>query len=205
MKRIIVVLFSLSLPTHLSFAQILLNVNATCSYYGERNPRKIYGFSSDAEAENAVARIMKYTGVSSNFTIMAANVSNAEAAIRGQQRFILYNQEFMLRVKDATRTDWAALSIMAHEIGHHLSGHTLLPDGSRPGIELEADKFSGFVLNRMGASLDQAQAAIKVVSTEEETATHPAKSARLAAITNGWLEAKGQGTSNNASSSLIPN
>lgn len=89
---------------------------------------------------------MRVTGISGNrFEIKAADVSNAQARIVGDKRLILYNQEFMARVKRTTNTDWAAVSILAHEIGHHLEGHTLGKDGSRPADELEADRFSGHV------------------------------------------------------------
>ncbi|MEP6847047.1 MAG: hypothetical protein ABI861_13635, partial [Panacibacter sp.] len=80
----------------------------------------------------------------------------------------------------------------AHEIGHHLSGHTLLQGGSRPDLELEADRFSGYILYKMGATLDDAQIAIKIFSSDNSSSTHPAKKSRLVAITNGWLAAKEQ-------------
>ena len=127
--------------TFSSSAQEKLNIDHSCSYTGELTEKDLYGFTSDTEAEDALTKIMKYTGLPSNFTIKAANVPNAAAVIQGDERFILYNQYFMLRVKDLTKTDWAALSILAHEIGHHLSGHTLDNIGSRPDKELEADKF----------------------------------------------------------------
>ena len=83
---------------------------------------------------------------------------------------------------------WASVSILAHEIGHHLNGHSLMPGGSRPSLELEADKFSGFVLATLGASLEDSQVAINKLVSDEGSLTHPPKSARLAAIANGWHE-----------------
>ncbi len=177
----------------LTAGQEQLNLQTSCSYYGEQIRDDLYGFTSDAEAETVVKRIMKYTGLPPNFTTVAANVPNAAAAIQGEIRYLLYNQEFMLRMKDLTHNDWPALSIMAHEIGHHLSGHTLTADGSRPPTELEADKFSGFVLYKMGASRQEARVVMKNVASDRGSATHPPKSARLAAITNGWIEARDQG------------
>jgi len=99
---------------------------------------------------------MKYTGLLSNFIIKTADVPNAKASISGSTRYVLYNQLFMKRVKQQTNTDWAAISILAHEIGHHLSGHTLDDQGTRPNKELEADRFSGFVLAKMSATLEEA-------------------------------------------------
>ena len=76
------------------------------------------------------------------------------------QRVIAFNKDFIGLVKRATGGNaWAPVSVMAHEIGHHLSGHTITPGGSQPPTELEADKFSGFVLYKMGASLDDASSA----------------------------------------------
>lgn len=162
-----------------------------CSYSGgESSNEDIYTFSSDDEANDAVERILRYTGLKKNFLIKAANVNNAEASIKGNTRYIVYNQEFMLRVKKVTNTDWSAISIMAHEIGHHLQGHTLLSGGSRPNIELEADKYSGFILQKMGATLEQAKVAMASIASEQGSDTHPGKQARFAAITNGWIEAK---------------
>lgn len=95
----------------------------------------------------------------------------------------------MLNMTASTGTSWAAISILAHEVGHHLNGHTLEATGSRPPSELEADKFSGFVLQKLGSNLGNATAAMKAFGSEQGSTTHPAKAERLAAITAGWLQA----------------
>jgi hypothetical protein len=82
---------------------------------------------------------------------------------------------------------------MAHEIAHHLSGHTIVPGGSRPEIELEADKFSGYVLQKMGAPLADAQRMILVVGSAHASATHPARDQRAEAIRQGWVQSCTQG------------
>ncbi len=183
------ILLSLVAPAH---AQERLVIEEACSYYGDTISGEVYGFGSDQEAEQAISRIMKFTGLPQNFTIKAANVPNAAAVIRENKRLILYSQTFMERVRQTTNTDWAAISILAHEIGHHLSGHTLEAGGSRPETELQADRFSGYVLFKMGATLDQSQAAMETMTGEGGSDTHPPKSARLAAIANGWMEARDQ-------------
>lgn len=190
-KQILFTIFLLFVGLSFLKGQELFVRDGYCTYAGDENSTEdIYTFSSDEEANTAVERILKYTGLKKNFLIKAANVSNAEASIKGTTRYILYNQEFMLRVKKVTNTDWSAISIMAHEIGHHLQGHTLLLGGSRPNIELEADKYSGFVLQKMGATLEQAKIAMASIAGEQGSETHPGKQARLTAITNGWIEAR---------------
>ncbi|MGV8932535.1 MAG: hypothetical protein ACOH1R_10565 [Luteimonas sp.] len=67
---------------------------------------------------------------------------------------------------------------MAHEIGHHLSGHTITEGHSRPEIELEADKFSGYVLYKMGAPLADSTQAIMAMGSPTEQPTHPARDRR---------------------------
>lgn len=172
-------------------------VNGSCSYSGELSTDKVYGFTSDNEAQIALNRIMNYTGLPVNFKLMAADVDNACAVIQQKssgdmERYVMYNQQFMMSVEDLTHNHWAEISILAHEIGHHLSGHTLLKGGSRPDFELEADRFSGYILYKMGASLDDAQIAMKTLTSDAGSDTHPPKKSRLVAITNGWLAAKEQ-------------
>ncbi len=178
-----------------------ITISGSCSYNSELSTNKLYGFTSDNQAQNALSKIMNYTGLPVNFTLIAADVDNACAVIQQKSsgnmvRYIMYNQQFMMQVEDLTKNHWAETSILAHEIGHHLSGHTLLQGGSRPDLELEADRFSGFILYKIGASLDDAQIAMKIFSSDVGSSTHPAKKSRLVAITNGWLAAKEQDNSN---------
>lgn len=169
-----------------------------CSYYGEDVVDDVYSFQSDAEAERLIGDVMKHTGLPQNFEVLAANVPNAAAVIQERRRVILYSQSFVSDIVRRTGTEWAATSIMAHEIGHHLSGHTLENTGSRPDLELEADKFSGFTLYKMGGTLEQAKAAMEFAASDRGSSTHPPKSARLAAIHNGWIVASEQGGSRTA-------
>lgn len=76
----------------------------------------------------------------------------------------------------------------ASSFGHHLGGHTLVPGGSQPPIELEADRFSGFVLHKMGADLDQTTQAIRTLIPEGDGETHPGRARRLAAVESGWTD-----------------
>ena len=143
-------------------------------------------------ARDIIKEIIDVVGLKPRFEVREGNVDNAAAVIYNGQRYILYNREFVADVNNATKTDWAAVSILAHEIGHHLNGHTLSSNGSNPEDELEADEFSGFVLRKMGASLADAQAAINLLSEERSSHTHPGRSYRLASISKGWNNADNQ-------------
>ena len=143
-------------------------------------------------ARDIIKEIIDVVGLKPRFEVREANVDNAAAVIYNGQRYILYNRQFVDAVNNAVKTDWAAVSILAHEIGHHLNGHTLMRGGSNPQDELEADEFSGFVLRNMGASMADAQAAMRLLSDEEGSYTHPGRSSRLASISKGWQSANDQ-------------
>jgi len=152
-------------------------------------------FDNSEDAEKIVERIMNVMGLESNFKIKEARVANVEAKIRHHQRYILFNPDFVNQVNRVTQNKWASIFILAHEVGHHLEGHTLLDISSRPDIELEADQFAGFVLCKMGASLKQAQLAMYYIANVEASKTHPGRADRLVAIQKGWNNAEAGATS----------
>ncbi|UOQ64605.1 membrane-binding protein [Hymenobacter volaticus] len=149
--------------------------------------------SSTTPKRDVLREITDVVGLKPRFELQATSaVQNAAAVVYSGKRFLLYNPDFVAAVNRAGRSDWAGISILAHEMGHHLNGHTLKPGGSNPTDELEADEFSGFVLRKMGASLAEAQAGMAVVSDEEASPTHPGRSTRLKAISDGWQRASQQ-------------
>ncbi|WP_354577478.1 membrane-binding protein [Hymenobacter sp. UYP22] len=149
--------------------------------------------SSSSGQRDILREITEVVGLKPRFQLRATSqVQNAAAVVYDGQRFLLYNPQFVAAVNRAGHTDWAGISILAHEMGHHLNGHTLRPGGSNPTDELEADEFSGFVLRKMGASMAQAQAGMAVVSDDEASPTHPGRRTRLTAISDGWLRANQQ-------------
>lgn len=167
-----------------------------CSYDGrpvEAQPAALDG-SAPNDCVVAVKKVMDFTGLPANFTVVSGPVPNAAAVImldnnRIPRRVIAFNPKFMddARAQVGGNT-WGPISIMAHEIAHHLSGHTIVPGGSRPEIELEADKFSGFVLQKMGASRADATQMILKIGSVHGSPTHPDKQKRAEAISQGWNE-----------------
>ncbi|MEZ4605873.1 MAG: M48 family metalloprotease [Deinococcales bacterium] len=104
-----------------------------------------------------LAWILDYTGLAKKFHHSSGECVNAAAVIRDRQRYILYNQTWMAAIDREGNTDWEAVNILAHEIGHHLNGHTLVMKAAVPQRRLRADIFSGYVLAQMGASLEESQ------------------------------------------------
>jgi hypothetical protein len=157
-----------------------------CSYYWEEITGEISAFSAGPTAQTVIKKIMSVIGLKANFELREANVPNAAAVMLKGKRYILYNPNFMDNINSSAGTNWAAISILAHEIGHHLNGHTLDKVGSRPQTELDADEFSGFILHKLGASLVDAQAVMSTISSVKGSKTHPPKQDRLSYIATGW-------------------
>jgi hypothetical protein len=180
-------------------AQRVADTLQACSYDGasvEVRP----GGDAPRDCRDMIARVMEFTGLPQNFDVVEADVPNAAAVIvlddqRIPRRMIAFNGRFMEQVRRQTDGNpWSPVSIMAHEVAHHLAGHTIVPGGSQPPIELEADKFSGFVLYKMGASRDDSAAALKalVPETAPPGSTHPDRGRRVAALAEGWNQACSQ-------------
>ena len=148
---------------------------------------------------NEIQNILSYSGIPMNFEVYAANIENAVATIINNKRYIIFDPRLLGFADRNSNSYWGSMSIIAHEIGHHLSGHTMKNDIDSHKRELEADKFSGFVLYKMGATVEQATYTISTLGTEEDTDSHPSKYKRINAITNGWKEASEQ-----VSKSAIP-
>ncbi|MEO7312957.1 MAG: hypothetical protein ABIX01_21405 [Chitinophagaceae bacterium] len=150
-------------------------------------------FSSVYEARDIVNTMLDTIQWKENFQLQEQNgINNAYATIIRNRRYIVYDNDFLERVDGFAGTKWASISIMAHEMGHHYYNHVVSAGGSTLPKELEADGFSGYVMNRLGASLDQSLAAMQKIASDKASATHPGKQDRLAAITSGWNKARAE-------------
>lgn len=191
---------SLLLMPTLALAQEKHHVDWYCCYLGEHLDSNMYLWDPDASARTVVDRILKYGGLVykglwPNIDLYAGSVHNAVATQVKKRKAIIYSQQFLDKVTDTTHSDWASLSVLAHEVGHHLFGHDLSEDigaAQRRDYEISADEYSGFILQRMGATATEAQIAVQNFAAEDETSDYPSKKDRLAAIYYGWKEAKEQ-------------
>src|SRR5262245_52004409 len=149
-------------------------------------------FQSDAEANAIFKRILSVSGLAGmedRIIIRAsAETSAAEAFFDGTERLIFYNAEFVQRMARNDKNYWSMVAILAHEVGHHIRYHTVI-SGNDHKFELEADYQAGFILRRMGATLEQTTAAFKAIGTDAATSTHSARADRVQSATLGWIDA----------------
>lgn len=161
--------------------------------------------TSVTEGRQIALEIIDAVGLKPNFEVLeTSRIPNAAAVTYGGKRFVLYNGRFINNLIQTTGTKWAAVSVLAHEIGHHLNGHTITGGGSEHAVELEADEFSGFVLRKMGANLAEAQAAMRTLATERPSRTHPGQGDRLASIAKGWNQADAQASGRKDVATTVP-
>ncbi len=169
-----------------------MHIAHSCNFAADDSLAEVYTYAASKEAKDIVERIMQVNVLPQNFIIKSADCNNALATTIGKQRFILYSTAFLENFKKEANTKWAAYCVLAHEIGHHLSNHDL--EETNPAIrkryELEADKFAGGILFRLGATLEEAQAGINTFSLTTDSKTHPPKRARLEALAVGWKQAE---------------
>lgn len=152
---------------------------------------KSNGFKSNFDADNSLAKILSVVGASKRFIIAPCeNINNALAIVDNGIRYILYDPEFLNSITNNSKY-WGNMSILAHEVGHHINGHTLSSSVSayeNQIQELEADEFSGFVMHKLGATLEQATETIAAISPsgDDTYSSHPNKERRINAITKGY-------------------
>jgi hypothetical protein len=166
-------------------------------------------FTSVYEAKNILNNMLDTINWKENFSVREENgIRNAYATIIRNARWIIYDNNFLEDIDSYSATKWASISVLAHEMGHHYYNHVVGSQGSTPPKEIEADAFSGYVMQKLGANLNESLAAMNAIATDQASSSHPGKKDRLAAITRGWNAAKAEvpgNTSGNQGNNPPPN
>lgn len=159
-------------------------------------------FQNNLEAKNALDKICDAAGLVNNYVLMPCpNVGTCLATLKDNVPMILYDNDFLRKIKSYgfsekkitsnnsnSNVDWTSLTILAHELGHHVNQHfSKLRTGVEYNLknELEADEFAGKTLYKLGATLNQIKFAYSDLP-EEASFTHPALSNRIDALEKGF-------------------
>ena len=190
MKKLLLLLLFIPL---VSFGQTKTGLELCIQYQ-----KSFSAFSTEKEANEALDKILNVIGASKNFTLVPCDdISNALAVTFKGERFILFDGAFMKKLTQLTN-NWSSLFILAHEVGHHINGHTrdfllatVLGDQSledRRKEELEADEFASFIVSKLGASYSQIEETIDLIASNESDlySTHPNYDKRIAAVKKGF-------------------
>ena len=118
--------------------------------------------------------------------ITANREDNAFATLVEGRKLLVVDAEFIEQANRDAGTDWAAVEIIAHEVGHHIASFS---DDSYVD-ELNADYWSGQTLQRLGASVDAAARSMMATGDPSDTATHPNRKRRAQVVAEGWRDAR---------------
>lgn len=137
-------------------------------------------------SEDVLRKITDEIGISYNFTfINCPNTKNAGAIInpfQNNQRYIVFDSNYFKNLYNSDQSSF--YFILAHEIGHHINGHTI-PKANTTIVdkqqqELEADYFAGFILYKIGATENDIIKTIRLLpEPKTDYETHPKNNKRL--------------------------
>lgn len=142
---------------------------------------------------NIVDNIVRITGLQNKFKLFSIPNSNNCSAVClenevGSDRYIIFDRLFLQRFEKTTNK-WFVTGVVAHELGHHFNGHTLSGYGSRPDMELEADAFAGYIMQKLGAGKQEAKSIFSFLKPNQGPPSHPFRAQRYEAVERGWNEA----------------
>lgn len=115
--------------------------------------------------------------------MMGAIQLNAVATICDDNKVIVYDRRLSPRIGYQ-----GAQAVIAHELGHHICNHldTKVTSPAESNMrELEADRFAGATMRRIGFSREMALGYIPLLM-EQPSDTHPGREQREAALVAGW-------------------
>lgn len=144
------------------------------------------GANDKSGIPEVINRIYRVLGIKPEIDIfLAEKENNAFATIAGGRKIIVVDVSFVASVNKLAKTEWGAIQVIAHEIGHHIAGFS----ADRHKAELNADYWSGQALQRLGAARSAATKAIMVLGGDDDTDSHPSKYRRAPTIERGWDDA----------------
>ncbi|MGV3601384.1 MAG: hypothetical protein ACO1N1_09275 [Dyadobacter fermentans] len=175
--------------------EVQVAITSLCTFLStsELNPgdlipdESVVKFSDNSQATIIGNRIIRFSTSVTDIHFVQDNssegkVENAIATVIDNKKYVIYNNNFMNFATLSAKSQNAEISILAHEIGHHILRHTR----STKLNELAADEHSGWVMQKLNVGLDEAQSAIDAIAPMDSSMTHPGKADRLAAIKRGW-------------------
>ena len=147
------------------------------------------GIGHSSGIPDVIQRIKEVSGFDVAIRVfIAEDEDNCFATIaEGRVRVIIADHRFLNRVNNHSGTDWAAISILAHEVGHHIAGFNRNSDQRQD--ELDADYWSGYILHKLGSAKSSAVKCILTYGTEYDSNSHPNKYRRSRMIKKGWEDA----------------
>jgi hypothetical protein len=182
-------------------------VNVTCAYPAA-NAQSLRFTDLQApslDAQIVVSNMLQSLSVKMNIPVFIGPVQGVAAVTFDGQVAIVYNPDYLRSVYEKTgKNQWAVIFLLAHELGHHVNFDTFKDGGTTPRNELRADFLSGWMMRRLGVSLDGTLTAVRAEEIPDKTDTRKALETRIKQITDGYQAAEPKTAVDPASGSQNP-
>jgi len=170
----------------------VLESDIICAFNGARlNKMGAKLGKPSPEAVKAIQWIADSIGIENDFVVKSATFKRSPLAYAvlsgGTERHIVYDVDQFL-AKDG-QLSYVDIFIFAHEVGHHINSDTSIKGRQKHMQELRADRYAGAVVNKLGGDLKDATAVTRHFS-KSGSKSHPPRSQRIKAITEGWQHAE---------------
>jgi len=196
MKSILKAILYISFFLYLSVvsAQSICSISEAELTYNTANCLSGYsGIKLESENQKSIDNILNTIGIANaNFvTKSCKDIYNAFAYYDSYNkiRYIALDENFIYNL-NPKNYQWTSVFVLAHEIAHHLNGHTITgikSDNERRQRELDCDKFAGFAIRKLGGSIESLKKAIKSIPhPKNNTGSHPTYERRLASALEGY-------------------
>lgn len=188
-----------------------------CTYYDYMTPTDFIstcGLKKQGQDDFNISILDSFlldSGLKKNFVLKECkNLNTPTAAMIDpyfgtMERYVTFPQNLLDNWKLYNSTNWSYFAQITHAIGHQLFRHTLIEGLDNRTEELIADEFSGFMLAKMGASLDESNTGLQYFKPEAlKQDVFPKVDARKEAISKGWNKFINGISSQEFSSSFLP-
>lgn len=183
----------------LKYSILILYSYIVLPTFGQSPCSESTDLKTDPEIVSFIERLLEVDMMSNTYVIIPCyEIENFEAELLHNTRRIYYNPRIVVKelsrlsfsrraVPVTSQSNWSLLTILAHEIGHHINDH-FSPINSKlspHSKELEADTYAGSLIYKIGGTLEQAKLAYRD-EPENSSSTHPGRYDRMMAIEKGW-------------------
>lgn len=148
----------------------------------------VFVFPPTQEAEAVVGEFLRSANLTTAPDLRQTTVASGfYYSVEGTTPYLYYDDRTIRGLVEGN-ADPGVSMMLAHEIGHYYRRHSRSALVSNPRLELEADRFAGYLLRRRGfsrAELDDLQLPIMTRFGQENLS----RDLRLAAVRNGWDQA----------------
>jgi hypothetical protein len=169
----------------------IVDISGGCTFSGIKSEGDIDIGDPDQEVEDVISSILQTIGIPKGFNVHKGDVQGIIAVKNEDKRYIIYDEAYLNEIRRGNNGYWVERGIFAHMIAHHISNHGLTVEPGRSLTELEADKFVGMTLQKMGATSVEVIEALNMVRNIMAEDYYPENISRISATESGWNQSGG--------------